>query len=232
MVWLPRDGQVIAKIPDRKGNRRWLHQAVRIRSPRLDGDRWVLPRSCLTRLVTAAVDRYGHIVVCRDMSRLSRCNRACLEATGVDCDCSCLGAYHGADSIGWFERAGDVMVADLGETKRTAVVYGATTDDAEPAIYGGELSGRRYRPDRVGRSGWPAAARFMCACCMSMRARVWDHCHTHGFVRAPLCNVCNTRHWGGWQPQYGRAAPSSNLDTSYYRWCPCFGYEWEAPCSA
>lgn len=232
MVWLPQDGQVIAKIPARKGNRRWLHRDVRIRSPRLDGDRWVLPRNCLTRLVTAAVDRYGHIVVCRDMSRLSRCNRACLEATGADCDCSCLGAHHGVDSTGWFERAGDVMVADLGAIKRSTVVYGAKTDDAEPVIYRGELGGRRYRPDPGGRSGWPAAARFVCACCLSARARVWDHCHTHGYVRAPLCNACNTRHWGGWQPQYGRAAPSSNLDTSYYQWCPCFGYAWEAPCSA
>src|SRR5438093_12492432 len=100
MVWLPQDGQVIAKIPARKGNWRWLHKSVRIRSPRLDGDRWALPRNCLVRLVTAAIDRYGYIVVCRDMSTLSRCNRACLEATGVDCDCSCLGAYHGADSSG------------------------------------------------------------------------------------------------------------------------------------
>ncbi len=90
MVWLPQDGQVIAKIPARKGSQRWLRQAVRIRSPYLDGDRWVLPRTCLTRLVTAAVDRYGRFVVFRDMSRLSRCTRACLEATGVDCDCSCL----------------------------------------------------------------------------------------------------------------------------------------------
>ncbi len=93
------------------------------------------------------------------------------------------------------------MVADLGEIKRTAVVYRATMDDAEPAIYKGELSARPYRPDPVGRAGWPAAARFICACCMSVRARVWDHCHTHGFVRAPLCNACNTRH-------LGRLAPS------------------------
>jgi hypothetical protein len=232
MVWLPRDGLVIARIPAMKGNRRWLHETVRIRSPRLAGDRWYLPRNCLVRLVTAAVDRYGYIVVSRDMSRLSRCTRSCLEATGMDCDCSCLGAYHGQNSGGWFERVGDVVVADLGETTRTAVVYGPRNDDTTPVVYGGELSGRRYRADPAGRRGWPAASRFVCACCMSVRARVWDHCHTHGFVRAPLCNTCNTRRWAGWQPQYGRAAPSSNLDTSYYCWCPVYGHEWAASCSA
>lgn len=152
MVWLPRDGQVIAKIPARKGNRRWLHEYVRIRSPRLVGDRWYLPRNCLSRLVIGAVDRYGYVKVWRDMSRLSRCTRSCLEATGIECDCSCLGEYHGSeDSGGWIERVGDVMVADLGEITRTANVYRAKGDEADAVVYGGELRGRRYRVDRAGR---------------------------------------------------------------------------------
>ena len=88
LVWLPLDGQVIAKLPPRKGNRRWLHETVGIRSPDFNDDRWNLPRSSLVRLVTAAVDRYGFIVLWRDMSRLSQCTRACLEATGaVFCVC-------------------------------------------------------------------------------------------------------------------------------------------------
>lgn len=233
MVWLPLDGQVIAKIPAMKGNKRWLRRTVRVRSPLLDGDRWHLPRNCLTKLVTAAVDRYGYIVIWRDMSKLSRCTRACLEATGVDCDCSCLGAHHGEDSYRWFERVGEVMVADRGEFRRAVVVYGPPTSDGAGAlVYDGELSGRRYVADRDGRHGWPRASQFMCAGCISVRARVWDHCHTHGFVRAPLCNTCNTRHWGGWHPEYGRAVPSSNLDTSYYRWCPEYDDGWEGQCSA
>ncbi|MGW4412012.1 endonuclease domain-containing protein [Nonomuraea sp. NPDC004702] len=46
----------------------------------------------------------------------------------------------------------------------------------------------------------------MCACCTTERAQVWDHCHTHGLVRAPPCGPCNTRHWQGWQAARGRAA--------------------------
>lgn len=38
------------------------------------------PRTCLKWLVTASIDRYGHVVLCRDMSKLSRCGRKCQEA--------------------------------------------------------------------------------------------------------------------------------------------------------
>lgn len=231
MVWLPLHGQVIAKIPPRKGNRRWLHETVGIRSPELGGDRWNLPRSSLVRLVTAAIDRYGFIVLWRDMSKLSRCTRACLEATGAECDCSCLGAHHGQDAAGWFERLGDAVVADHGECMRTAVVYSARGSDADAVVYDGELTGERYRVDRASRRDWPLATRFMCAACMTVRATVWDHCHTHGFVRAPLCNRCNTRYWHGWQPRHGRTASSHNLDASYYRWCPK-NMNSQAACSA
>ncbi|MGX8906330.1 endonuclease domain-containing protein [Streptomyces netropsis] len=231
MVWLPLHGQVIAKIPPRKGNRRWLHETVGIRSPEFTGDRWNLPRSSLVRLVTASVDRYGFIVLYRDMSKLSQCTRACLEAMGAECHCSCLGAHHGQDSAGWFERIGDAVVADQGECTRTAVVYGARGSDAKAVVYDGKLAGERYRVDRTGRRDWPFAAQFMCASCMTARAAVWDHCHTHGFVRAPLCNRCNTRYWRGWRPRHGRATHSRNFDDSYYRWCPEHASV-RRPCSA
>jgi hypothetical protein len=235
MVWLPLDGKVIAKIPPVKGNFRWLHESVGIRSPHLAEGRWRLPRSCLVRLVTAAVDRYGQIAVWRDMSKLSRCTTACLQATGLECDCSCLGVHHGENSHGWFERVGDLVVADRGASIRTVVVYGPRKDDTAAVIYAGELAGQHYRADRAGRQNWPTAARFMCASCLSARASVWDHCHTHGFVRAPLCSTCNTRHWSGWRPQHGRTTPSRNVDTSYYQACPHYADTWQQqvhPCSA
>jgi hypothetical protein len=70
------------------------------------------------------VDRYGYIEVCRDMSRLSRCtpgmpgdNRARMRLL-----------VHGAcreNSAAWFEREGDVVVADRDEVTRAPAVYGA-----------------------------------------------------------------------------------------------------------
>jgi recombination endonuclease VII len=234
-LWLPLHGQVFAKFPPHKDNCQWLHTSVAIHSPRQDKDKeyWHLPRSCLTRLVTAAVDRYGYVAVLRDISSLSRCTKACLQATGTECNCSCYGAHHGQDSDAWYQRIGDAVVADLGETTRSLVLYGPRGAEGDGgALYNGELSGRLYHADRAGRHGWPPASRFMCAGCLSARAQVWDHCHVHNFVRAPLCNSCNTRHWSGWHPEQGRATPSSNLDTSYYRWCPRYSDRIRQQCSA
>lgn len=233
-VWLPQYGEVIAKFPPSRTNRWWLRGPVGIRSPRLDGKWWHLPRSCLTRLVNAAIDRYGYVALWRDMSKLSHCNKACLEATGLDCDCSCMGVFHGEGAHNWYERIDDAMVADRGETKRTVVLYGGKTADGAPTLYNGELAGQKYRVDRADRvrQGWPVASEFMCAGCLTAQARVWDHCHTHGYVRAPLCNRCNTRNWSGWQPAYGRALPTRNLDTTYYQRCPEHGIAPDRHCSA
>jgi hypothetical protein len=225
LIWLPINGQVVARTPAGKEDSRWLRESVHVRSPEFGDDgRWLLPRACLSRLVTASVDRYGYAVLWRDMSKLSQCTQACLSATGTECDCSCLGLHHGENADGWFEVVGDVVVAELGEKTRASVVYGPRGAVGEAAMYRGELHRREYRSDRKGRKDWPRADRFMCAACLTSRATVWDHCHAHGFVRAPLCAGCNTRYWSGWSVEQGRAAPSLNVDPSYYQWCP--GREW------
>jgi hypothetical protein len=51
-------------------------------------EHWHLRRTCLNRLVMDAIDRYGHVALCRDMSELSRCNRKCQVAKEFDCSCS------------------------------------------------------------------------------------------------------------------------------------------------
>ena len=194
LIWVPVRGLITAKVPPAKGNRAWLCTSARVRSPQLDGDYWRLPRASLTRLITAAVDRFCWVALCREVITLSACTRACLEAVRAECSCVCLGEHHGQDSGGWYEKAGDLVVADLGDRKRSVVVYGGPTSPGRPVLYRGQLRGRRYSPERGKREGWPRASQFMCAACASEQAAVWDHCHTHGFVRAPLCVRCNTRH--------------------------------------
>jgi hypothetical protein len=153
LIWFPRQkGKVIAKLPKSKDDVQWLRHTVDINCPRLDNrEYWRLPRNCLGKLVMAAIDRYGYIVLCRDMSKLSRCTRNCQAAEGLECNCSCRGVHHGEDSGGWFKLVGDVLVDERGEFTRTFTVYGPKGSSADAVIYRGELRERLYRADLAGR---------------------------------------------------------------------------------
>ncbi|MEV0928107.1 endonuclease domain-containing protein [Streptomyces spongiicola] len=64
---------------------------------------------------------------------------------------------------------------------------------APPRAYDGELQGQVYsvlgRKPGISRkvAGW------RCAVCRTAPAAVLDHCHEHGYVRAPVCHSCNTQ---------------------------------------
>jgi hypothetical protein len=58
--------------------------------------------------------------------------------------------------------------------------------------YNGELEGQVYAV--LGRRrGSLQVSRWLCAVCRRAPATVVDHCHEHGYVRAPVCPSCNTR---------------------------------------
>ncbi len=64
---------------------------------------------------------------------------------------------------------------------------------ASPRPYNNELEGQLYSvlSKKPGTSrkvtGWA------CAVCRTTPATVLDHCHEHGYVRAPVCQSCNTQ---------------------------------------
>ncbi|WP_225080781.1 endonuclease domain-containing protein [Streptomyces sp. CoT10] len=64
---------------------------------------------------------------------------------------------------------------------------------ASPRPYNKELEGQLYsvlsrKPGTSRRvAGWA------CAVCRTAPAAVLDHCHEHGYVRAPVCQSCNTQ---------------------------------------
>ncbi|MFD9793616.1 endonuclease domain-containing protein [Streptomyces sp. NPDC059070] len=74
---------------------------------------------------------------------------------------------------------------------------GRTTDSevrtTQLRTYRAELEGQTYatlsRKPGIARkvAGWA------CAVCRSAPAAVLDHCHEHGYVRAPVCQSCNTQ---------------------------------------
>ncbi|OKJ87541.1 recombinase [Streptomyces sp. CB02400] len=79
---------------------------------------------------------------------------------------------------------------------RTVDVPQTTSPDRPTALlrpYNEELKGHLYsvlsRKPGISRkvAGWT------CAVCRTAPAAVLDHCHEHGYVRAPVCHSCNTQ---------------------------------------
>ena len=105
---LPGD-KLTARLPYCADNRDWLHgMATGTRRPDAkwapSEKAWKLPVAWLNRLVNGALDRYGRIYVVQPYRELEKCAPACRNATGHDCECSCMGANHGVgDGGGWFD---------------------------------------------------------------------------------------------------------------------------------
>ncbi|MFF8596945.1 endonuclease domain-containing protein [Streptomyces sp. NPDC015220] len=59
--------------------------------------------------------------------------------------------------------------------------------------YGKELEGRLYSQLSREPGTSRRVAGWACAVCRTAPATVLDHCHEHGYVRAPLCQSCNTQ---------------------------------------
>ncbi|MPY31597.1 recombinase [Streptomyces adustus] len=59
--------------------------------------------------------------------------------------------------------------------------------------YDAELEGRLYSVLSRQPGTSRQVAGWACAVCRTAPAAVLDHCHEHGYVRAPLCQSCNTQ---------------------------------------
>ncbi len=80
---------------------------------------WEVPAAWFNDFVDRALERYSELYVIQPYREQEKCASACLNATGHECQCSCMGANHGAGNDGsWFEvneafatRWGDQVLA-------------------------------------------------------------------------------------------------------------------------
>jgi hypothetical protein len=93
----------------RDGFRRWI-----------DKHRyWELPKAWFNDFVDRSLSRYGKVYIIQPYREQEKCAPACQNATGHECQCSCMGEHHGAGNDGsWFEvsdtfatRWGDLHLA-------------------------------------------------------------------------------------------------------------------------
>jgi hypothetical protein len=76
------------------------------------------------------------------------------------------------------------------ESGQQTICPACTTTTLRP--YTGELEGHLYSALRNKRSSL-AVSGWRCAVCQEAPASAIDHCHEHRYVRAPVCQACNTR---------------------------------------
>lgn len=98
-LWMPYQGG---------SNRAWLHAALGARiQPIWDADikRWLIARNHFKTLVEHLLDRFPQVDATIEFSTTQKCDTRCRDATGDDCQCSCLGEHHGGGiwGGGWFQ---------------------------------------------------------------------------------------------------------------------------------
>ncbi|OIJ96595.1 endonuclease domain-containing protein [Streptomyces monashensis] len=94
-------------------------------------------------------------------------------------------------------RQGNTAVPDpphrqarAADSRRTTGPDGST---APPRPYNGEMDGQLYSVLSRKPGTSRKVAGWTCAVCRTAPAAVLDHCHEHGYVRAPVCQSCNTQ---------------------------------------
>jgi hypothetical protein len=93
------------RLPYAVDNRPWLASFGR-RNPirHKDEKYWELPTSWFNDLVNGALKRYGKVYIIQPFRMQEKCAPACWNATGHECQCSCMGQNHGVGDPGrrWF----------------------------------------------------------------------------------------------------------------------------------
>ena len=93
------------RLPFAKHNRIWLSSIGRSEPTWLGRKKyWEIPKSWFNNFVEQALSTYGVLYIIQPYREMEKCAPACQNATGHECQCSCMGANHGQGSDGtWFD---------------------------------------------------------------------------------------------------------------------------------
>ncbi len=108
-VILRRDGfheKLRVRVPEGATSSRWMNALGKSHANWMvaEGGYWELPKGWFNSFVNAALDRYGKLYVIQPYREQEKCARRCMDASGHECSCSCMGRNHGAGmNASWFE---------------------------------------------------------------------------------------------------------------------------------
>lgn len=95
---------LLVRLPYAKDNFDWL-RGDNQRKPQWNRRYkcWEVPYAWLNALVMRLLRRFGRLYLIQPLKALEKCAPACWNATGFDCECSCMGQNHGSHSgAGWY----------------------------------------------------------------------------------------------------------------------------------
>jgi hypothetical protein len=94
-----------ARLPYADDNRQWLRDGRRTAPEWIAAAAyWELPKAWFNDFVDRSLLRYGKVYIIQPYREQEKCAPACQNATGHECQCSCMGLHHGAGNDGsWFE---------------------------------------------------------------------------------------------------------------------------------
>lgn len=95
---------LLLRIPWREDNKEWVRGGSRTR-PRWNPQYscWEIPISWFEDIAQRTVMRYGSLYLVQEYRESQKCAPACWNATGLHCECSCMGENHGMGDDGrWF----------------------------------------------------------------------------------------------------------------------------------
>ncbi|MBE0530533.1 MAG: hypothetical protein IH626_06855 [Rhodospirillales bacterium] len=93
------------RLPYAETNRQWLQNGKRTSPIWISSEKhWELPKAWFNDLVERSLVQYGKVYIIQPYREQEKCSPACQNATGHECQCSCMGRYHGTGNDGsWFE---------------------------------------------------------------------------------------------------------------------------------
>ena len=101
-----RPAPLLVRLPFAPDNKVWLRNGERNKpSWNKEHDAWEVPQAWFERTITLAFTRYKSCYVIQLYREKEICAPACWNATGADCECSCMGANHSSNRPAgrWYE---------------------------------------------------------------------------------------------------------------------------------
>jgi len=82
--------------PKKRDNRSWIRHGRRT-DIRWDAGKkyWEVPQAWFNDLVDRCLEEFGKIYIIQPYREQEKCAPACWNATGHECQCSCMGEHHG-----------------------------------------------------------------------------------------------------------------------------------------